>query len=152
MTRAEWFTAATLLIATVGLLQTLGFWRAVYIGWSRRREYYPARLKASHKRRAREASLREAEQAAPGLFGFLRQKLTQDPHGRLLRVTWGAAVRIHHTEPDFEYADDSRAGDLGPWLKHQLVHADGLFLLVDALDSPPVYKMSEDLVSYLLRT
>ena len=114
MTRAEWFTAATLLIATVGLLQTLGFWRAVYIGWSRRREYYPARLKASHKRRAREASLREAEQAAPGLFGFLRQKLTQDPHGRLLRVTWGAAVRIHHTEPDFEYADDSRAGDLGP--------------------------------------
>ena len=41
MTRAEWFTAATLLIATVGLLQTLGFWRAVYIGWSRRRGVLP---------------------------------------------------------------------------------------------------------------
>lgn len=67
-------------------------------------------------------------------------------------MTWGVAVRIQHTEPDFEYADDSRGGDLGPWLKRQLVHGDGLFLVVEALDSPPVYKMSEDLVSYLQRT
>lgn len=79
MTRAEWFAAATLLIATVGLLQTLGFWRAVSVRWCRRREYYPASLTLWLKQRAREASLREAEQAAPGLFAFLRQKLTEKP-------------------------------------------------------------------------
>ena len=152
MSRTEWFAAATLLLTAVGLLQTLGFWRAVFVCWCRRREYYPARLKAWHKRQAREASLRETEQARPGLFAFLRQKLTEDPHGRLFRVTWGAAVRIQYTEPDFEYADDSRDGYLASWLERQLVHGDGLFLPVDAPDSPPVNEMSEDLMSYLRRT
>ena len=148
MSRAEWFAAATLLLTALGVLQAFGFWRAVYIGLRRRREYYPAWLKSRLKRRAHEARLREAELVAPGLFRFLRQKLAENPNGRLFRVTWGAAVRIEYTTPDFEYADDSGNGYLGHRLE-QFARGDRLFSRINADDSPPVYLMSEDLVSYL---
>ena len=151
MSRTEWFAAATLLLTALGVLHAFGFWRAVYIGWYRRREYYPAWLKSRLKRRAREAQLREAEQAAPGLFAFLRQKLSENPNGRLFRVTWGPVVRIQYTTSDFEYDDDSRNGYLSQWLEHQLARGDGLVLKINAPDSPPVYMMSDDLVSYLRR-
>lgn len=159
MAKTEWYAAAMLLAATTGALlaliaavarglSALGFWRAVSVRWYRRREYYPAWLKAWQERRAREARLREVEAAAPGLFAFLRQELAENPQGRLLRVTWGSCCQIHHTKPDLEYADDGPGGDLGRWRGH---HGDELFRRVHAMDSPPVYEISEDLVGYLGR-